>query len=186
MSDSLPVLEERRSQIIFEIAQLGDFRPGSICAQSRCARNPSNIWHPSPQQHRHTRRRSSAARGRNSNRPDGNRGGGAPSLPRRTLGASADQPVQIRHGRCPGSVTDAQGAPPPSCLQFGWRDLAERYLHSPERSPDPQGGRGHRGAGRVSRTTDREQNRRQAPASCHGAKLGLRGCLGKAGGIRVR
>ena len=33
----------------------------------------------SPQQHRHVRSPSSAARGRHSNRPDGNRGGGAPS-----------------------------------------------------------------------------------------------------------
>ena len=40
-----------------------------------------------------------AARGRNSNRPDGNRGGGAPSLPMQTPGASdEDQPVQLRTG----------------------------------------------------------------------------------------
>ena len=43
MSDSLATLEERRSRIIFEIAQLGDFRPGSVhaqfrrCGKSNCA-----------------------------------------------------------------------------------------------------------------------------------------------------
>ncbi len=41
MSDSLPALEERRSQIIFEIAQLGDFRPGSIHAQFRRCGKPN-------------------------------------------------------------------------------------------------------------------------------------------------
>ena len=41
MSDSLPALEERRSQIILEIAQLGHFRPGSIHAQFRCCGKPN-------------------------------------------------------------------------------------------------------------------------------------------------
>ncbi len=41
MSDSLPELEQRRSQILFEIAQLGDFRPGSIHAQFRRCGKPN-------------------------------------------------------------------------------------------------------------------------------------------------
>lgn len=38
---SLPALEERRSQILLEIAQLGDFRPGSIHAQFRRCGKPN-------------------------------------------------------------------------------------------------------------------------------------------------
>ncbi len=35
MPDPLPALEQRRSQLLLAIAQLGDFRPGSIHAAFR-------------------------------------------------------------------------------------------------------------------------------------------------------
>ena len=41
MPDSLSTLEQRRSQIIFEIAQLGDFRPGSVHVQFRRCGKPN-------------------------------------------------------------------------------------------------------------------------------------------------
>ena len=41
MPGSLSTLEQRRSQIIFEIAQLGDFRPGSVHAQFRRCGKPT-------------------------------------------------------------------------------------------------------------------------------------------------
>ena len=40
MPDSLPALEERRSPIVLTIAQLGDFRRGSIHASFRRCGNP--------------------------------------------------------------------------------------------------------------------------------------------------
>jgi hypothetical protein len=45
MTDSLPDLEDRRSGLIDQIAQLGDFRPGSISAtRGRCG-NPNCHCH---------------------------------------------------------------------------------------------------------------------------------------------
>ena len=41
MPDSLPVLENQRSQILRQIASLGDLRPGSICAVARRCGKPS-------------------------------------------------------------------------------------------------------------------------------------------------
>ena len=41
MPDSQSTLEQRRSQIIFEIAQLGDFRPGSVHPQFRRCGKPN-------------------------------------------------------------------------------------------------------------------------------------------------
>ena len=40
MPDPLPALEQRRSQLLLAIAQLGDFRPGSIhAAFRRCGKS---------------------------------------------------------------------------------------------------------------------------------------------------
>jgi hypothetical protein len=45
MTDSLPDLENRRSELTVQIAQLGDFRPGSISAtRGRCG-NPNCHCH---------------------------------------------------------------------------------------------------------------------------------------------
>lgn len=45
MTDSLPVLEKRRAELLAEISRLGDFRPGSITAtQGRCG-NPNCHCH---------------------------------------------------------------------------------------------------------------------------------------------
>ena len=41
MSDSLPALEIRRSQILRQIGSLGDLRPGSICAVTRRCGKPT-------------------------------------------------------------------------------------------------------------------------------------------------
>lgn len=41
MPDSLPTLEAERSQILRQIATLGDLRPGSICAVSRRCGKPT-------------------------------------------------------------------------------------------------------------------------------------------------
>ena len=41
MPDSLPDLEARRSRILLEIAQLGDFRPGSVQAYFRRCGKPN-------------------------------------------------------------------------------------------------------------------------------------------------
>ena len=45
MTDSLPDLENRRSGLIDQIAQLGDFRPGSISATSGRCGNPNCRCH---------------------------------------------------------------------------------------------------------------------------------------------
>jgi len=45
MTDSLPDLENRRSGLIDQIAQLGDFRPGSISATSGRCGNPNCHCH---------------------------------------------------------------------------------------------------------------------------------------------
>ena len=41
MPDSLPVLEAERSQILRQIVNLGDLRPGSICAIARRCGKPT-------------------------------------------------------------------------------------------------------------------------------------------------
>ena len=41
MPDSLPALEHQRSQILLQIATLGDLRPGSICAVARRCGKPT-------------------------------------------------------------------------------------------------------------------------------------------------
>ena len=49
MPDSLPVLEAERSQILRQIVNLGDLRPGSICAIARrCGKPTCHCAKPNP------------------------------------------------------------------------------------------------------------------------------------------